>query len=101
MILPYIACRTRRGTSTRRVCVALSRVTTPVKIRLGIVLVLRSVLGSCLCRCRSGPATFALDRFDLSDQLAMTPQLAGGIQPLGLRLHPQAKQVVFGFFERQ
>ena len=26
----------------------------------------------------------------------MTPQLTGGIQPLGLRLHPQAKQVLLG-----
>src|SRR6476619_7178267 len=100
MVLPYTGCRTRRGTSTRRVCVALSRVTTPVKIRLGIVLEFGSWFWF-LFRRHGGPAALALDRFDLRDQLPVPPQLARGIQPLGLRLHPQAEQVVFGFLERE
>jgi len=31
----------------------------------------------------------------------MPTQFARGIQPLGLRLHSQAKQIVFGFLERE
>ena len=45
--------------------------------------------------------TFTLDRFDPSDQASMPQQFTGCVQPSRLRLDPQTKQVLVGFFERQ
>src|SRR4051794_16772025 len=106
MILPYIGCRTRRGTSTRRICVALSRVTTPVKIRFGIVGILCFwivvLFWPCyLTSCHRCPASLTLNRLDLGDHTTMTSQFAGRVEPLRLRLHPQPEQVVFCFLECQ
>ena len=43
----------------------------------------------------------ALHGLDPGDQPAVAAQLARRVQPLGLGLHPQAEQVLFGFLERE
>ena len=108
----HVSCRiagacTSRGISTRRVFAVLSLVTMPISTRLGMTCSracadFGSRLRLFVRRCDrisfacafAAAADSALNRLDAGDQPPLLAQFAGGVEPLGLRLQPQAEQVL-------
>src|SRR5688572_23084870 len=100
MNFPYRGCLTSRSTSTRRVLLILSRVTTPIRVRRWLrgsppALGVASAIGGALRFLRLlGQLPLPQDGLDPGDVPPRLADLARGLQPVGGRLEPELEQVL-------
>src|ERR1700736_1430527 len=107
MYLPYCACLTSRGISTRRVLFILSLVTTPVSTRrlprsASVAIFLRSLgrRGRLLRFCL-GQLALAQDGLNPGSLALRLADFARRLQPLGRRLEAEVEEVLGDLLERE